>query len=75
MSEAIKSLRRTMVFSSRDWAASRDTAWLYGVVCGWDEECLRELQEMYGWDPKAWARLNELHEELEALLVPEKRGL
>lgn len=30
----LESVRRTINFSSLDWAGAKDTAWIYGVICG-----------------------------------------
>lgn len=35
-SDAMQSLRNTIVFDSKDYSASRRDAWVYGIVVGWD---------------------------------------
>jgi hypothetical protein len=32
----LESLFSCVVFSSADWGAEQDRAWMYGVVAGWD---------------------------------------
>lgn len=42
LADALESCSSALVFSPRDAGASRDTAWLYGILVGWcepDELC------------------------------------
>ena len=45
---------------SRDWAAHRRDAWIWGIVCGWDDESLAELQERFQWEDGEVDRLKRL---------------
>lgn len=55
-------------FSSKDWGACREDAWLYGIVCGWGDEhgdgcdALPEIQARFGWSDAAMSRLARLRE-------------
>lgn len=35
--EALTTMRRVIACDPRDWAVVPRDAWLFGVVCGWDE--------------------------------------
>jgi hypothetical protein len=52
-------LKRIVVHDARDWSASKRDAWLYGIVVGWKDEALRELQQKYRWDDTSVKRLRE----------------
>lgn len=60
-----EALHNTIAFSSADWAAARDLAWIYGIVLGWDgEECaMEELATKFRWPPERVALLRQLHAE------------
>ena len=55
-----ESLNSCLVFHSRDWAANKRDAWLYGIIVGWNDECLAELKEQHGWNDEAVERLKRL---------------
>lgn len=63
---ALTSLRSTMAHNSRDWSTDRADAWLYGVVCGWDD-VLDDVAAEHGWDPASVARLRAMHAAVEAV--------
>lgn len=56
-----ESMRNIMAFSVRDWGQNGEDAWLWGIVMGWDDYCLRELQDKHGWSPEGIDRLKWLH--------------
>jgi hypothetical protein len=61
----LKSLESALAFSSQDWSEAADFAWIYGIVCGWEDEdgdSYPQLQVMYGWSDDAVARLKRLHQ-------------
>lgn len=68
--EMFGGLNRLLATSSRDWGATREDAWLYGLFCGWDCEdnhehddlcdngaAMNEMVKSYGWSPETVARL------------------
>lgn len=69
----LESLSDTIAFSSADWGAARDLAWIYGIVLGWDDEddpdesAMPEIAQRYGWTTAGVARLRRLHAEYERL--------
>lgn len=63
----LKALDLTLAFSVDDWAATRAMAWVWGIVCGWDDDAMAELAQTFRWDEATTARLNRLHERFAAL--------
>lgn len=72
-----EALRDLLAFSSRDWAAVKGDAWLWGIVFGWDDaegtECdaMDDVAAKHGWDAHDIARLRNLHENFDRLVLPE----
>ncbi len=71
LKEAVLSASRCMAFDSRDWSARSSDAWLYGLLCGWDcddvrdhdEDCREAMSEIaarFGWSQEEVARLRRL---------------
>jgi hypothetical protein len=59
----LKALRETLMFSSQDWGEAADFAWIYGIVCGWQDEeddYHPSLQADFGWSDEQVARLKRL---------------
>jgi hypothetical protein len=46
-------LNSIFAFSPRDWSENREDAWLYGIVCGWNDECMAELKDKFRWSDDA----------------------
>ena len=65
-----ESLKNTVVFSSADWTAAPDMAWVYGIVIGWDDEDdpngLDAVARQFGWKPEKIERLRRLHAAFDA---------
>jgi hypothetical protein len=69
--DPLASLREAISFSSMDWGGARDTAWIYGIVLGWDGDpdddpdeevdAMTELAQKFGWSEAAVERLRRLH--------------
>jgi hypothetical protein len=69
--DPLQALRDAIVFSSADWGAARDFAWIYGIVVGWDsdedddpdevEDTMLELAAVHGWTAEKVERLRALH--------------
>lgn len=64
---AKESIHNTIVFDSKDYSISRRDAWIYGIVVGWDDASLVELQQKHKWTDLDVERLNKLHAEFKAL--------
>ena len=69
--DPLRSLIDTIAFSSADWGAARDLAWIYGIVLGWDNDegdddpetadAMSEIAAKFGWSDEQVARLRRLH--------------
>ena len=56
------SLYKTIVFDSKDYSLSKRDVWIYGIVVGWDDECIEELKKKFSWwDDEDSRRLKEMH--------------
>ncbi|HOL96497.1 MAG TPA: hypothetical protein PLH79_19295, partial [bacterium] len=56
------SIRSTLATSSRDWSASSDLAWIYGIVFGWEYgDAMTEVAGKHGWSTEKVERLKRLH--------------
>jgi len=60
-SNPFDSIHTCCAFWCGDWSEDHRLAWIYGIVCGWED--YQELQEMHGWDDEAIERLKYLHKE------------
>lgn len=56
-----ESLQTVVATDSRDWARNRNDAWIYGIICGWDDDSLTELAGKFNWSDQAMVRLKLLH--------------
>lgn len=73
--DPIESLRDAIAYSSNDWGAARDFAWIYGIVLGWEDEddlatgsgALREVADRFGWSPEKVGHLRRLHAEFDRI--------
>lgn len=63
----LESLANCIAFDSKDWSISGRDAWVYGIVLGWDQESLMELQHKFQWSDDTCERLIELHQKFEDL--------
>ena len=63
----LESLERTLAFDPRDWGQNKRDAWIYGIVCGWEnddplegeteDDAIDEICDKHGFDKK---RLKQL---------------
>jgi hypothetical protein len=61
LTEALNSVRRIVAADSRDWAANRHDAFIYGIFRGWDDaETEISVAEAHGWSPDFLVRLHRL---------------
>ncbi|AKZ60739.1 hypothetical protein SAM23877_p030 (plasmid) [Streptomyces ambofaciens ATCC 23877] len=63
---AVTAVRNHMRTSSTDWAAERSTAYLWGVLIGWDDDVLEELAVKHRWNEHRVKYVREMR----ALLAP-----
>ena len=56
-----ESLECTIAFDVKGWEADMRSAWIYGIILGWDdEECSKEFKAKFGWDDTTIERLKKL---------------
>lgn len=61
------SLRSALAFSPRDWSDSKDLAWVWGIIMGWDgdpadeTDAMSEVAESFGWTKEQVECLRNLH--------------
>ena len=60
-----ESLGNCVAFHCRDWSADKRDAWIFGIVCGWDDEAMAEIAKKHRWQPIAVARLKRLRAQFE----------
>jgi len=65
----LESIEHTLALASIDWSLNKNNAWLWGITCGWDDDCLRELSDRFGWSTKTVERLKELHKSFNKLKI------
>lgn len=84
LDEALQSAHDCIVFDSRDWAATRRDAWLYGLFVGWDEpddelghepgdtddDVWGELMAKHGWSTENVERLQRLRAVIRERIKP-----
>ena len=56
----LESIERAISFDVRDWSEDRRSAWIYGIVFGWNE-CTEELKEKFNWTNEDVERMNRYH--------------
>lgn len=68
-------LQTLVALNSRDWSADRADAWLYGVICGWNDdpaeetdgmETLRAIGAQHQWSDARIEQLSGLHRQWSA---------
>ena len=60
----ISALEAALAFHVRDWSLNSRDAFIYGVVCGWDEPSFKELKASIGWSDETVKRINYVHNKL-----------
>ena len=58
----LESIQRTIAFDVRDWSEDRRSAWIYGIVFGWDD-AIEEVKTKFRWTDEDVERLNGYHNE------------
>lgn len=67
ISNCLTSIECTIAFDVRDWAEDNRSAWIYGIVFGW-EEAMDEIAKKYHWNDVTVRRLNKLHKQWKELM-------
>lgn len=71
--DPLGALHAAMTFSSMDWGASQDTAWIYGIAVGWDGPAMKELAAKHGWSEQKVKNLRKLRRYYRAAELAEER--
>lgn len=64
--DPMRALYDAIVFNSRDFAASKFEAWIWGIVVGWDDEddddtgAMDEIASQLGWTAAEVTQLRQL---------------
>lgn len=58
----LESIECTIAFDVKDWGEDNRSAWIFGIVFGWDEE-LNDIANKYHWGDATIERLNKLHKQ------------
>ena len=58
----LDSIECTIAFDVRDWSEDNRSAWIYGIVFGW-EESMNDIAKEYHWGEATIKRLKKLHEQ------------
>lgn len=70
------SLASTLCGMSIDISNCQKLSWIYGIVIGWNDECLTELSQQHNWDIRMIERLKYLHQQYQVAknLFSERSG-
>lgn len=64
----LESIKMAIAFDVRDWGEDRRSAWIYGIVFGWDDAIDEEVKTKFRWTDEDVERLNRYHNEWDRLL-------
>lgn len=77
----LESLEVVLVFDSRDWAGNRRDAWIYGIICGWENDdplegetadgAINEICQKYGFEKDILKMLRKNYLKLKKLAETE----
>lgn len=68
MKEIFQSIGDAISFSAYDWASNQRHAWIYGIVKGWTDGGIKELQNEFGWNDETVKRLKSYHAEVKNVM-------
>lgn len=72
ITDPFEALRSACAFSSRDWSAEPEDAWIYGIIVGWGK-ALPDVAARHGWDLSTAERLRRMHRSYHARAYRPKR--
>ena len=61
LGEALYSIYNAIALGPKDWSPTKNDAWIYGIVCGWDDAAYAELTPRFGWTSDMVERNRRLH--------------
>ncbi|MCO1599769.1 hypothetical protein [Desulfosporosinus nitroreducens] len=62
LQEAHESVHDAIVFDVRDWGADKRSAWIYGIMVGWDNDSYQEFKQKFRWTDKVISRNKRLRQ-------------
>ena len=65
----LESIEMAIAFDVRDWGEDRRSAWIYGIVFGYDKDAEQEMKRRFHWTNEDLDRLRRYHEEWKTLNV------
>jgi len=57
----MQALRESYAGSPKDMAEEKFDAWVYGIICGWDNECYDDLAKKHNWSKDTFEYNQLLH--------------
>jgi len=63
----LEHLVNILSFSSKDWSKEPRDIWIYGIICGWDEDSLEELKWKYNLKSIQIKVMRKLHKQFNKL--------
>lgn len=58
----LQRLRETLCFTSRDCSEDKMIAFMYGIICGWDDDAFCELKVKHNWSDIDIEQIKKWHE-------------
>jgi hypothetical protein len=73
----LRQIRNTLASTSRDCGKDKMIAYIYGIVCGWDNPSYKELKSIHGWTNDDIAQLKSMHRQYQNAMnsLKELRGM
>lgn len=66
---ALESIECAIAFDVRDWSEDRRSAWIYGIILGWDDgdefDASKEICKKFSWDKDDIKRIKMFHKQWE----------
>lgn len=50
LQQALRNVKRNVLFSDTDWSLGESEAWIYGILVGWSDEILDDLAVRLNWN-------------------------
>ncbi len=57
----LEAIHSALVKTSEDLSLKKRDAWIYGIVCGWDDPSYQELAPLHNWTTEDIERNKRLH--------------
>lgn len=64
----LQSIADTIACDVRDWSDNKRSAWIFGIVHGWDRGSLKEFKIRFKWSDNDIARLKRLNRRYKKLM-------